>query len=125
MERKVKKMGFFGAIYFVALGLLNFIISGLVSKIGAIDFIILGIALIPILLRHKNLYLVFGVSAALLSLYIAFACFTMNLQPGNLTTPFSFLLGYLLAITSFGASSLLIYAGLDHGKSLNVNPNLF
>ena len=111
-ERKLKTAKLVGSLYFLGLGLINFSATIFYSKIYLIDFIILSFGFLPLLVNRKLFFLIFGLLAGFISLYIGFACLSFNLNPEIHTSQTSYNMGYLLAVTSFLSSLLLVYVGL-------------
>jgi hypothetical protein len=112
-EQKLKTAKLVGSIYFLGLGLINFCATYYYAKIHLLDFIILSFGFLPLLINHRIFLLLFGLLAGFISLYMGFACLTFNLNPEIHTSQTSYNMGYLLAVTSFLSSLLLVYVGLN------------
>ena len=117
MEQRINRARIIASFYFILLGLINFLATALSNyEFNLRDSIVLLVVIAPALINNKSVYLIFGVLGALISLYIGIACLILNIQAYPTTNQFSFLMGYVLAISAFIASSLYIYSGLDHSK---------
>jgi len=117
MEHKVKKAKFISLLYFITLGIVNLGASLVNGQLIALDPIIVALAITPLILTTRVVFLSLGILGSFISLYIGVACFIFNFQQGSTTPQLSFMMGYLLAISSFAASSLLIYSGLNSTKT--------
>lgn len=113
IKQVFKTAKFVGSTYFLMLGVINFSATSFYSKITPVDFIILSFGFLPILINKKLFYLVFGLLASVICLYMGFACFTFNLNPNIHTSQTSYNMGYLFIITCFLFSLLLVYSGLN------------
>jgi hypothetical protein len=119
-EQKIKTAKLVGSMYFIALGLINFCATFYYAKINLIDFIILSFGVLPLLINHRLFFLIFGLLAGFISLYMGFACLTFNLNPEIPTSQTSYNMGYLLAVTSFLSSLLLVYVGFNWTHSRRI-----
>lgn len=108
-ENKQKTAKQIGAIYFMFLGLVNFGATLILAEINSLDVVILALACLPLVVDKNYFYFSFGVLAAVLALFLGFACLTFNPTIG--TSAFSYFMGYLLCISLLVASFLLIYGG--------------
>jgi len=112
-EQKLKAAKLIGSVYFLGLALINFYATFYYSKIHVIDVIILLFGFLPLLIKHRSFSLIFGLFAGAISLYLGFACFTFNLNPQIHTSQTAYNMGYLLSVTAFLSSLLLVYVGLN------------
>ena len=112
-EQKLKAAKLVGSMYFLMLGLINFCATLFYSSIYLIDFIILLFGFLPLLVNRRLFFLSFGLLASFISLYMGFACLTFNINPEIHTSQASYNMGYLLAVSSFLSSLLLVYVGLN------------
>ena len=120
MEQKVNSIRMIGLSYFILLSVVNLGATLWYGQLSALDFVLVCLALTPVLFKSKKVYLSLGVFGALVSLYMGVACLVFNLQPNTMTTQFSFNMGYLLSITSLTASSMLIYTGVHLIRSIKM-----
>lgn len=118
MEQNVKRVKLIGLAYFISLGVINFVAAVFNGHFRVLDVIIVLLTLIPLIVNTKWIYISLGVLSACISLYMCFACFVMNMYQHTATSQFAFMMGYLLAASSFVASSLLVYTGLHFTKPL-------
>lgn len=121
MEQNVKRAKLIGLSYFISLGVINFGATVFNGQFRVLDVIILLLTLTPLIVNTKGVYLSLGAFSACISLYMGFACLVMNIQPNTDTSQLAFMMGYLLAVSSFIASLLLIYTGLHFAKPLQVS----
>jgi cell shape-determining protein MreD len=113
MELKAKKLQVVGSLYFIVLSLAGIATTIIYHQTIGPELLVLFLAIVAYRLNNRNFNLTCGIIGAILSVYVGIACFIFNLQAGTTTSSYSFLLGYLVAISSFVASSFLVYAGLD------------
>ncbi len=108
-NQKVAKL--IGAIYFLILGVLNFGATLIFAEIRILDIVILALACLPLLINRNYFYFSFGILAAIIALFLGYACLTFNLDPAIGTSGFSYFMGYLLSASLLVASFLLVYGG--------------
>jgi hypothetical protein len=116
MEQNVKRVKLIGLSYFISLGVVNFGATVFNGHFRVLDVIILLLTLTPLIVNTKGIYLSLGVFSACISLYMGFACFVMNVYQHMDTSQLAFMMGYLLAASSFTASLSLVYTGLHFTK---------
>jgi putative exporter of polyketide antibiotics len=121
-EQKLKAAKLVGALYFLGLGLINFCATFFYSQIHLLDVIILSFGFLPLVIKHRSFSLIFGLFAGFISLYLGFACFTFNLNPQIHTSQTAYNMGYLLSVTAFLSSLLLIYVGLNSTSKREMEP---
>jgi hypothetical protein len=103
-----------GSLYFILLGITNMVATMLLSDLHTVDFIILAVTCIPVIINSNVVYLLFGIMGAFISLYMGIAGLAFNVNPAVVhTSQLDFVMGYLLAISCFIASSLWIYAAVN------------
>ncbi|MBE7169003.1 MAG: hypothetical protein INR73_00335 [Williamsia sp.] len=110
-----------GSVYFLLLGLTNFVATFIYAEVKPLDSLTAVICALPFLIRKKMLLLVFGAVAAIISAYGAFACLIFSVNPQVQTSKIAFLMGFLLTGSALVSSLLLIIAGTSNE---NVKPNL-
>lgn len=108
-NRKRKTAKLIGAIYFLLLGLVNFGATWIFAEINNLDVVILAIACLPLIVNKDYFSFSFGSLTAFIAFFLGYACFTFNVDPNISTSAFSFFMGYLLSVSMFAASFLLIY----------------
>lgn len=98
--------------YFAILGTVNFTAT-LFSGIHTIDFVLLGLGILPLLIKRKWFMIGYGFLGAFIFGYVVIATLASQINP-MATTPIHWLLaGYALLISGIAASLLLFYAGLQ------------
>jgi hypothetical protein len=112
-EQKLNAAKLVGSVYFLGLALINFCATFYYSKIHLIDVIILSFGFLPLLIKHRSFSLIFGLMAGFISLYMGYACLSFNLNPQIHTSQTDYNVGYLLSVTAFLSSLLLVYVGLN------------
>lgn len=110
IEKKRKLAQLIGSMYFLILGVVNFIATLLFAAIYPIDIVILILCYLPIIINNNLFLAIFGGIGILVAFVIGFACLAFNFDPSNSTSQFSLFGGYLLSASLFFASFLLIYA---------------
>lgn len=123
-NRKLKLARLAGSLYFLLLGLGNFVAMAVNSKLGWKDFVLLVFLSTPLILRKKFYYLFFGVLATCFWLYMLYQVFQMHVlyvrEVSSYNDPYlspgeAFTLGYLITIVSACFSLMLVYAGTRPG----------
>lgn len=110
-----------GSIYFLSLGLINFVATFIYAEIRTLDTITLLVCVLPLLIRNKKFLLLFGIVVAFISLYGMFAGLVLIADPRVQTSNISFFMGFVLTGSALLSSLLLIFAGISYE---NLHPNL-
>ena len=116
-EQKLKWAKLTGSVYFLLFGAINFAATVYYTEVYMLDYTILLLSCLPMLINRRSLYLGFGIIAAFISVYMAFAGFIFNLDPAIKTSQFAYNMGYLLVLSMLVSSSLLVYVGVDRVNS--------
>ena len=116
----VRTAALVGSIYFLLLGLINFIATFIYAEIRSLDIITAVVCILPILTRNKTFLMSFGIVTAFISLYLMFAGLVFMADPRVQTSNISFFMGFLLMGSALLSSLLLIFAGIsDENLKLN------
>lgn len=102
-----------GSIYFLLLGLINFVATFMYAEVRLLDAITAVVCVLPFLIKKKMFLLLFGIMTAFISLYGMFAGLVFIADPQVQTSKISFLMGFLLTGSALSASLLLILAGIS------------
>jgi hypothetical protein len=101
---------FIGSIYFLLLGLINFVATFLNSEVRSIDTITLLACILPLAIGKKWFLFLFGVLGVFISTYVIIGGLVVTLRGPVQTSGISLVMGCLFIVSMLLVSLLLIYA---------------
>jgi hypothetical protein len=107
-KTKIKRAGQIGSWYFLLLGCLNLGIGICYSRTNWFDVVTFGLSVLPILIRTKRFYMVYGIIGCFFGV-MGLTVLLATLQSG---VGKDFWMGSLLILSFLSAALLLTYAGM-------------
>jgi hypothetical protein len=119
LTQKSKKIKRYCALFFASLGVFSMASSGFDHSINTVDYVLLGLSLMPLSTNNRGLLLMLGGFGFLVSFFIGFTALFFSPELYASVSVLAYFTGFLAVLLSLSASFGLAYAALQTDDKSN------